>query len=147
MAKKSAAATAAAGSEPAATPEESAVSLSQAIREALKAEGVRAAVGDVEKWIKRKYPKLQFSRQTLSSTLSTQRRKTLEEMGLLPDKAGAEGADPTVDDLKRVKQIAAARGGVEELMSLVQKVEDVAKEVGGLEKLKKSLNDLKTLTS
>src|SRR5262245_58760430 len=101
MAKKSAAAE----HEPAATANEPPVSLSQAIREALKDAGVRAAVGDVEAWIKRKYPKLQFSRQTLSSTLSTQRKKMLEEMGLLPVRGGVEGG-PTVDDLMRVKQMA-----------------------------------------
>src|SRR5262249_8712273 len=147
MAKKSAAATAVAEPEPATSPVETTVSLSQAIREALKADGIRAAVGDVEMWIKRRYPKLQFSRQTLSSTLSTQRKKMMEEMGLLPDKGGLEGSGPTVDDLMRVKQMAAARGGVEELMSLVQRVEDVAKEVGGLDRLKKSLDTLKSLTT
>jgi hypothetical protein len=149
MAKKTAPATPAAEPMPASTPEEPAVSLSRAIREALKAEGVRAPVGDVEMWIKRTYPNLQFSRQTLSSTLSTQRKKMQEEMGLLPTKSGSAGerGGPTVDDLMRVKHMASSRGGVEELMSLVQKVEDVAKEVGGLEKLKKSLDTLKTLTS
>src|SRR3954464_15684301 len=84
MAKKSAPAPPAA--------EEPTISLSEAIRDALSDIGADASVGDVEPWIRAKYPKLQFKRETLSSTLSAQRKKLRGDAGSRSTKSGRGSA-------------------------------------------------------
>jgi hypothetical protein len=55
-------------------------------------------------------------------------------------RAGLFPAEPTATELKRVKELAEAEAGsVEELAATVDRVDAIAREVGGFERLKKCI--------
>lgn len=56
-----------------------------------------------------------------------------------------DGTGPTVEDLKKVKELAAEVGGLEKLSQMVRQVDDVAAKVGGLDRLQASIDALNDL--
>jgi len=81
------------------------------------------------------------------SSLSAQRKKLRGDGGSRTAKSGrCNAAEPTLGDLLKVKDLAIGRGGVEEISALVEKVDAIAGEVGGIDKLRASLDALKKLT-
>src|SRR5262245_14506354 len=95
------------------------VSLARAIREALGELGLDAPVSDVADWLSAKYPQLTYKRVTMVSSLALhrqkQRRTAWEEWASSCDSPGVEG-------LKRVKEMADERRGLEKVASMVEQV-------------------------
>jgi hypothetical protein len=48
----------------------------------------------------------------------------------------------TLEDLKKVKALVAQAGGLKQVQTLLKNVDDLAHEVGGLEKLRRGLQEL-----
>lgn len=62
--------------------------------------------------------------------------------------AGRRGMNPlTVEDLERIKQIATEAGGFKALSERISALEELARRVGGIERLKRGLERLAALRS
>jgi hypothetical protein len=123
--------------EPAPAPEASS-SLADAIRAALWYLGIHSSKSEVSEWIKGKYPSLDFKDSTLTSSLSSIRKRLRGEE--------ADSPEPTLNDLLNVQKIASENGGVDEVIGLLVRVDGIAKRAGGLDHLRKCLEGLKTLS-
>jgi hypothetical protein len=121
-----------------AQPATAAVPLTNAIRAALADLGIHATKPKVKEWITRVYPTVSYKDSTFNSSLSSIRKK------LKGDHDDVDG-EPTVNDLLRVKEMADAIGGVDQVVSLLDKVDSFAKKVGGLGRLRQCLAGLKKL--
>jgi hypothetical protein len=115
------------------------ISISDAIRAALDDLGVEANKNDVEGWIKAKHPSLKYKESTLNTTLSNIRKK------LRGDGNGSSGPQPTLNDLLKVKKLAEEQGGVDDLIARIEKMETVAAQVGGVNRLRQCLAALKKI--
>jgi hypothetical protein len=129
--------------EPPAAParNKSSITLAAAIRQSLADLGVEASKPDVSGWIKAHHPSLEVKDGTLNSSLSSIRKK------LRGDARTGSRSEPTVHELMRVKDLAAERGGVDELLALVNQVGGLAEKFGGLHRLRECLEAMKKLTS
>src|SRR4051794_3982265 len=78
------------------------VSLTQAIREALRELGLDAPVNDVADWLTARYPQLTFNRVTVVSSLALHRQKQRRTAW----EGWASSSDtPSLEILKRVKEM------------------------------------------
>src|SRR4051812_48252903 len=83
--------------------ETSPVSLTQAIREALRELGLDAPVNDVAGWLTARYPQLTYNRVTVVSSLASHRQKLRRTAW---EGWASSGDSPSVEELKRVKEMA-----------------------------------------
>src|SRR4051794_35479252 len=109
------------------------VSLAQAIREALAELGLDATVSDVADWLSAKYPQVTFNRVTMVSSLAMHRQKQRRTAW---EGWASSGDSPSVEEVKRVKQMADERGGLEKVASMIQQIDEMAMAAGGFDKLK-----------
>jgi hypothetical protein len=126
--------------------------LADVVRQALGQLGVDASGSGVKQWIARNYPGYTYNESTFGTTFSTQRKKLREASGSAiiraarPALPGAVPSSvPSGEDLLKVKRIADANGGIEELLKTVQMVHGLGAEVGGMDKLLRSLEMLHEL--
>jgi hypothetical protein len=109
-----------------------------------------AAVYDVYRRTKHSLGDEEKDRNYITSTLSQLRRvdgdtgrkarNTVSTLNKATDK-------PTVDELKKVKALVQEHGGIDEVAKLVDAVAVMAKAVGGFDRLKTALDDLRELMS
>jgi hypothetical protein len=112
--------------------------LADAIRAALDVVGDDASKKAVSNWIKEHHPNLTFKESTLNSSLSSIRKK-------LKGETGPSGQEPTINELLKVKQLAEEQGGVDHLLAQIEKVDTLARKLGGLPRLRRCLEGLKRL--
>jgi hypothetical protein len=117
---------------------EEAISLAEAIRGALWSIGINATKPEVAEWIKKKYPSLEFKDSTLNSSLSSIRKRLVGEE--------ADAAEPNLKELLHVQEIAKEDGGVDAVIALLDKVDAIARKVGGQERLRVCLKGLQKLS-
>lgn len=60
-------------------------------------------------------------------------------------KKGSGKAVFTLEDLKRVKALVTQAGGLKQVQALVKSVDDMASQVGGMDKLRRGLQELPDL--
>jgi hypothetical protein len=113
-------------------------SLAEVIRSALCDLGVYTSPAKVKEWITRHHATLRFKESTFNSSLSSIRKK------LKTDTNGING-EPTVNDLLKVKEMADANGGIGEIIALLDKVDNLAKRVGGIGRLRQCIAGLQKL--
>lgn len=94
-----------------------------------------ATTEDVVTAIKAVNPAADINASSIASTLSQQRSK-LYGTG---NKGGATAGAVTMEEMKTAKRLANENGGVENLISLIANLEEMAAEVGGLNRLKMAL--------
>src|SRR4051812_42247637 len=98
------------------------VSLTQAIREALGELGLDAPVSDVTDWLSAKYPQLTYNRVTMVSSLALLRQKQRRTAW---EAWASSGDSPSLEVLKRVKEMADERGGLEKVAGLIEQVDEM----------------------
>jgi hypothetical protein len=108
------------------------------LRSAVADLGVQATPAKVKDWINSHYPTLCFKDSTFNSSLSSIRKK------FKADTDGLNG-EPTVNDLLKVKEMADADGGIAGLVALLDKVDTLAKKVGGIARLRQCITGLQKL--
>src|SRR5205823_4894416 len=100
--------------------------------------GAHSSGETIERYIKDKHPGMEVNPNTLSTTISAQRKKLLGN--------GGAREVPSAADLVTVKDLASRQGGVEALTARLSELEALAGEVGGLDRLRACLNYLRQLT-
>ncbi len=122
--------------------------LAAVARRALGELGLEASAGDVRAWIKSNMEGYEYNEGTLSATLAGQRKLLREQQASGAAPAGpapapaAPASVPTADELLAVKGIADQRGGVDELLKMVRAISELARGVGGAERLEQCLDYL-----
>lgn len=127
-------------------------SLTSIVKSALQSLGAHTKIVSVREYITTHYPTLSFNEKTLGTTVSQQRKR----MGGAPTlsavirAASAEAPpepthEPTLKDLLTVLAIAQDEGGVEELRAQIERILELAKAVGGIERLFTCLDGLAKL--
>jgi hypothetical protein len=118
-------------------PAATAVTLADAIREALGDLGSDGSKASVAAWINSKYPSMKYKEATLNSSLSNIKKKMRNEA------LGLGTGEPTLHEVLRVKTAAQERGGAEELLAFVEQAEALARKFGGLDRVRRCLEALK----
>lgn len=130
--------------------------LAAVIRRALGDLGLEASAGDVRGWIAQHMAGYEYNDGTLSATLAGQRKLMREqqspsapaaEPAAAPAEAVAPVGDavPSAEDLLAVKKLADGGGGVAELLRAVRSLTEMAKGVGGVERLERCLDYLQRM--
>lgn len=123
--------------------------LAEVARNALNALGVDAKIADVENYIKREHPGYSYNRLTLAATLSGQRKRLGGAGNGSSRRRGAPStreAEPSSSELLTVKELADAEGGLDKIRQQIAKVDEMAAKVGGINRLKRSLDVLEKLS-
>src|SRR5262245_4232612 len=102
-----------------------------------------APVSDVADWLSAKYPQLTYKRVTMVSSLALLRQKQRRTAW---EGWASSGDSPSVEELKRVKQMADERGGLVKVASLIEQVDEMVKAAGGYDKLKAAVASLLKLS-
>jgi hypothetical protein len=135
------------------------ISTAEACRAALAAG--QNSVTEALRWAKASYPDSTINDRAFKVTFGKMIKKNEEETAPTPKKNHDEGhatrtksksssphtssAPPNLTDLLAVGEIAAQHGGAKKLLIQVALVDDLAKRVGGIDRLRRSLEGLQTL--
>jgi hypothetical protein len=111
-------------------------------------------------WAKGNYPDLAINEKEFKVAFSKIKKENKDESAAAPRKNDDKGpaptkskprADrpdvppPTLKDLLAVGELAAQHGGAKKLLAVVALVDDLARKVGGIDRLRHSLEGLETL--
>jgi hypothetical protein len=100
-------------------------------------------------WAKEHYPDLTINDRTFKVTFGKIKKENKEESAPAttsqPSVAHPAVPPPTLMDLLAVGEMAGQHGGAKKLLALVAVVDELAKKVGGIDRLRRSLEGLETL--
>jgi hypothetical protein len=111
-------------------------------------------------WAKETYPELTINDKTFKVAFGKIKKEHRDDSAPTPPKndepdptprkskpsaAQADSAPPTLTDLLAVGEMAAQHGGAKKLLGLVALVDGLARKVGGIDRLRGSLEGLETL--
>lgn len=135
--------------------------LAAVIRRALGDLGLEASAGDVRGWIAQHMAGYEYNDGTLSATLAGQRKLARQQAEASPAEpapavpaaapapavapVAASPSVPSAEDLLAVKKLADGGGGVAELLRAVRSLTEMAKGVGGVERLERCLDYLQRM--
>jgi hypothetical protein len=135
------------------------IPMSELCRAALAAG--QAAAPEALCWARVQYPEMALDEKTFRVTFSKIKRETRDESAPTPGKSTEESVPPptkskphagqqsspppTLTDLLAVGKMAAQHGGAKKLLGVVALVDDLARKVGGIDRLRQSLEGLESL--
>lgn len=111
--------------------------LSAAVKECFES-NPDAKLKDLRVFLATNYPTLPVNEKTLSATASALRRK----LGTKSAVIRAASDSPTLDDLLHVRALAEEEGGIDALRDRISSLLEMAKELGGIERLLLCLDGL-----